>query len=226
LSRDIVALVLTGRRLADATRVEAALRAYRTALEIACGSDTLEANPRFDEKGTGRYLLPGESLFALIIRDLASRPDWDYGRWSTALPDDPRVYLVAYRLLKESGSVDANRSLDSILNRPVTADHSQCPAAIQLAARAEALTHREKLEEAQSVYAEAVQAAEERSLRRTLAYNLANLAIRRGDDVSARDALEQAVDDRSSDAIGRRAFRRLSELDRGKTPSNLIRVKE
>src|SRR5262249_12402275 len=154
---------------------EAALKAYRRALELALttGLDR-SAVPAFDEDAkVRRYALPGEELIGPVVRDLANHADWPFARWSEALPASPVAALAAYGVLREKGSGDAERALGRVLAEAPGEE----PGPIDLAARAEALAFQARWAEAEATYREAIERMPVDLVRRSWWLNVASLAL-------------------------------------------------
>ncbi|MFO0889630.1 MAG: hypothetical protein U0790_10885 [Isosphaeraceae bacterium] len=109
LSRDVVSLRLSARRLRQAGKKEAALRVYRQALQVA-GRAGLALGDELgfdDDREVRRYLLPGESLALELVRELAGERSWSFEDWSGVVPADTVAELAAARFLKEQGHAEA-----------------------------------------------------------------------------------------------------------------------
>ena len=87
-SHDVVTLTWTGRQLRAAGKKDAALRAYRAALQMASRPDFERAVvPSYlDEMQIRRYALPAEDVLTTVIRDLAEAREWTFKDWSGLLP--------------------------------------------------------------------------------------------------------------------------------------------
>jgi tetratricopeptide (TPR) repeat protein len=199
LSRDVVALAWTGRQLLEAGKADAALRAYRAALELAAASDPARGGiPSFDDDPRARrFVLPREDLIGPVVRDMADRSEWTFARWSAALPPSPVVALAAYRALRDKESPDADQALDLAL-----ASDGDDP--IDVAARAEASALRERWDEAESRYRAAVERMPLDPVRRSWWFNLAAIRGHRDDTSGMRAAWDAARGTRPSDPIYRR----------------------
>jgi tetratricopeptide (TPR) repeat protein len=214
LSRDVVALAWSGRQLLASGKKEAALKAYREALAMASRAELSRlAPPGFlDDPQTRRYALPYEELLGAVIRDLVERADWPFAEWSAALPRIGVAPLVAARLLRERGSLDADAALDTVL-----ADNTESPlpedlsAAVYLAAQGEALALRSRWSEAEQRYQQAIDLMPDDRVRRSWSFNLADLALRLGDEPKRLKALEAARGIDSRDEIAQRAQETLRE---------------
>jgi len=202
LPRDAVALAWTGRKLAEAGKVEPALRAYRAALELVSRSEpTRPGPPKFlagRRPGADRFALPGEDLVEPIVRELAGFAGWSFDRWSAALPAGGVAPLVAARVLRESASPDAEKAADLASAGPAAT------TPLGLAARAEALALKERLEEAEAAYRAAIAAMPDDRTRRAWSLNLAEVCGRQNDDAKRRSAWEAAKAGVGGDEITRR----------------------
>ncbi len=121
LSRDVIALAWSGHQWLKAGKRDAALKAYREALEMASGAEPSRlAAPAFiDDTQVRRYALPFEDLIGAVVRDMAAQEDWAFEQWSEALPRFAVAPLVAARTLRERGTPDADRPLDALLRKPM-----------------------------------------------------------------------------------------------------------
>ena len=198
LSHDVVALAWTGRRLAEAGKVEPALKRYREALELVAATPASgQAPPRVIALGTARRLaLPGEDQVEPIVREMAGHAGWTYARWSAALPAHGVAPLVAARVLRETGHPEAEAALDAAL---AAADASP----VGLAARAEALALKERFEEAEAEYHRAIAATADDDARRAWSLNLAEVCSRLNDDARRQAAWEAAKGGGPGDEITR-----------------------
>jgi tetratricopeptide (TPR) repeat protein len=214
LSRDVVALAWTGHQLLSAGKKEAALKAYRAALEMAAKADLSRlAAPAFnDDSQVRRYALPAEELIGPIVRDMAESDSWTYAEWSQALPPIAVVPLAAARVLRERSSPDAEAALDAILDQPDATTPAGASIAVQLAAQAEALALKGRWDEAEKLYGRAIDRLPEGVFRRSWWMNLAEIALRRNDDANRQKALEAAKGNDPSDAIARRAAELLKDF--------------
>jgi tetratricopeptide (TPR) repeat protein len=233
LSRDVLPLAWTGHRLRAAGKKDAAVRAYRAALEIAAQADLSRlAAPSFlDDTQIRRYALPAEELVGPILRDMADSPDWTYAEWSAALPSAPVVRLAAVRLLRERGSPDADAALEALLSED--GSHTAVPvpqgtaAALALAARAEALALKQRWSDAEQHYRQAIELMPDLTFRRSWWMNLAEIALRQNDESGRQKALEAARGNDPNDEITRRAVELLkyygvrTERIDGRTPPNI-----
>ena len=204
LSHDIVTRTLTARRLAQAGKTDAALHVYRDALDLASRAEApRERIPAYlNDPAARRFALPNEELIAGIVRDMASRTDWSYAQWSSAIPDRGVALLATYRVLSEREQVtDANAMLDRLLAEgPPTAVSD----ASDRASRAEGLALKGRLDEAASSYRDAIDALDDETTRRAWWLNLAEVLARTGDRGKVRDALTAAQAGRGDDEIGDR----------------------
>jgi tetratricopeptide (TPR) repeat protein len=223
LSRDVAPLAWTGRRLLDAGKLEAGLRAYRAALDLAAGAEPARLPyPAFlDDPRTRRYALPREALIGPVVRDLAGRDDWPFERWSAALPDSAVVALAAGRALLERDSPDAPKVLEQALAAPEPAEGRA--RAEHLAATAEALALLGRWDEAERGYREAIAAGVDDRDRRAWQFNLAEVRGRLGDDAGRDEARAAAKGNDPNDEIARRAARAQHEAGGGRDREPLRR---
>lgn len=200
LSRDVVTLAWTARRLLDAGKTDAALEVDRQALALAATTAPNGAEvPAFDPQ-TRRFLLPGESRVARIVADLAEHEGWSFAQWSSTLGGSPVATLAAYRALRKNEGLDAGEALDLLIANP--GDDSQPPLA--LAAKGEALAFRERWDEASQCYQAAIERMPVDLIRRSWWVNVAAIADRQGDTAQTRAAWANAKGSRPGDPIARR----------------------
>lgn len=196
LGRDVLAQAWTGRRLLEAGKVDAALRAYRSALEMAERAEPEDSQARGDQPAR-RFALPGEELIASVVRDMAERPEWTFERWASALPTSGVGGLVAARILKEKASPDADRAIEAALA-------SAGPGGLGSAAKAEALALNDRWEEAEAEYRRAIEAATDARARRAWSFNLSDIYAHLNDDTKRRAAWADAKGVGPEDEITRR----------------------
>jgi tetratricopeptide (TPR) repeat protein len=213
LSRDVVSLAWSGRQLLAAGKKEAALKAYREALAMASRAELSRlASPEFlDDPHTRRYALPYEELLGALVRDLAERPDWPFAEWSAALPRFGVAPLVAARLLRERGSLDADAALEAVLADAEAPMPEDLSVAVHLAAQGEALALRSRWSEAEQRYQQAIDLMPDDRIRRSWSFNLADLEQRLGDEPKRLKALEAARGVDSRDEVAQRAQETLRE---------------
>jgi hypothetical protein len=207
LSRDVLCLVTTARRLVSAGENAAALAMYGQALAIAISGDPCRADPaRFSEDpSVPRYLLPGEQRIRGIVRELASSREWTTAQWLGVLPRSALVRLAAARLLREQGQAEAEGLLDLILDEPRTSPLQAAADPLTLAARAESAALRARYREADEQYRRAIDLVESDTIKRSWWFNVADIASRLDDDAQRQAALRAALAVASSDDISRRA---------------------
>jgi hypothetical protein len=207
LSRDVFPLAWTGQRLLAAGKKEAAVRAYRAALEMAARADLARlAAPEFiDDTQIRRYALPGEDLIGPIIADMADQTGWTYAEWSRALPPLAVVRLAAVRVLRERASPESEALLDALASSNDPAAPGGGPPAVPIAARAEALALKQQWREAEQAYRRAVDLMPDPTVRRSWWMNVAEIALRQNDESSRQKALEAARGADPSEEITRRA---------------------
>jgi predicted negative regulator of RcsB-dependent stress response len=213
LSRDVVALAWSGRQLLAAGKKAAALKAYREAMEMASRAELSRlAPPEFlDDSPTRRYALPYEDLLGMVVRDLVERTDWRFADWSEALPRFGVAPLVAARMLRDRSGLDADAALDAVLADGEAPLPEGLPIAVHLAAQGEALALKSRWSEAEERYRKAIDLMPDDRVRRSWSFNLADLALRLGDEPKRLKALEMARGADSKDEITRRAFETLRE---------------
>ena len=207
LSRDVLSLAWSARRLLAAGQKEAALKLYGRSLSIATTGASFRGAPaRFSEDPRDpRYLLPGEERVRDIVRELAARSDWTFSQWSTAIPDSAIARLAAARLLREQGRSEAEALLDLIQ------DQRQTPAApgkadpLTLAAQAEAYALSARWRDADQEYRRAIELIDDDTIKRSWWFNLADIAFRLDDENQRQAALRAALAVAASDDIARRA---------------------
>ncbi|HEY2154919.1 MAG TPA: hypothetical protein VGH33_04775, partial [Isosphaeraceae bacterium] len=207
LSRDAAALTLTGRTLKRAGKAEAALRAYRAALELAASSDASRlAPPAFDDdQQVRRFRLPHEAIVGGVIRDMIEAGDWSFAAWSSALPPRAVVRLAAARILREKGNTDAERALGLVLADDLTSPDSPTLAAEELAAKAEALALTERRREAADRYREAIAMVEDDATQRRWRLALAEVLTPLGESSERATLLEAAKGSDPTDDVTRKA---------------------
>ncbi len=210
-SRDVPALAWVGRALLAAGKKEPALRAFREALEMGSEADLTRAGlPAFlDDPQIRRYALPTEDALASVVREMAASSAWSYRDWASALPRGTASAVVAARVLRESGSPDAETALNDALAwaaedaRGLDADRSA--NAVRLASWAEALAMKQKWAEARDRYRLAVDLMPVDLIRRAWWLNLADLESRVDGEPERQKALEQAKVADLKDEVTRRA---------------------
>jgi hypothetical protein len=160
--------------------------------------------PEYDEESrVRRYRLPGEDLFAAIIREMVDE-SWSYGDWSTALPPYAPAHLAAARLLREQGSNDADKALDAAVGDSDTPPgYSE---ALHLAGQAEACALKSQWDDSETRYRRAIELMPSDIVRRSWWLNVADLAARLDDDVKRQKALESAKGGNTNDPITKRAI--------------------
>ena len=207
LSRDVLSLAWSARRLLAAGEKEAALKMYGQSLSVAMSGESFRAAlARFsDDPSVPRYLLPGEERVRDIVRELASRNEWTFPEWSAALPDSAMVRLAAARLLREQGRSEAEALLDLVLDERRTAAAPGTVGPLTLAARAEAFALRSRWREAEQQYRQAIELIDDDTIKRSWWFNLADIAFRLDDENQRQTALRAALAVAASDDITRRA---------------------
>jgi tetratricopeptide (TPR) repeat protein len=213
LSRDVLALAWTGHQLLAAGKKEAALKAYRAAIEMAAKADLtrLAAPAFFDDPKIRRYALPAEDLIGPIIRDMAGHGGWAYAEWSKALPPFAIAPLVAARVLRDQSVSDADAALDAILGQPDAPPAVGASDAVHLAVHAEALALKGNWAEAEEHYRRAIDRLPEGAIRRSWWINLAEIAYQRNDESNRQKALESAKGGDPNEEITRKAVELLKD---------------
>jgi len=207
LSRDVLCLAWSARRLLAAGEKEASLKMYGQSLAVAMSSESSRAVlARFSEDpSVPRYLLPREERVRDIVRELASRDEWTFPEWSAVLPDSAMVRLAAARLLREQGRSEADSLLDLVLDERGTSAAPGSVGPLTLAARAEAFALRLRWREAGEQYRQAIALIDDDTIKRSWWFNLADIAFRLDDENQRQAALRAALAVASSDDITRRA---------------------
>jgi tetratricopeptide (TPR) repeat protein len=188
LSRDVLTLRRSSKKLLDAGRLDAALAAFRKAIELALESDLDdEAIPAFLDDY--RFALPREAMITPIVADLLESASASADSWRSSLPDSGLVRLVAARLLRKRGDDAASQVLDELIAKPADPGAD----AVALAIRAEALALRERWSESGELWNEAVRrGGVPEAVARTWWFNLAEVEARAGRPDRALQAWEQA----------------------------------
>ncbi len=207
LSRDVAALALTARTLKRGGKAEAALRAYRTALELAASSDPSRLDPPAfdDDPQVRRFRLPHEAIVGGVIRDMIEAGDWCFSAWSSALPARAVVRLAAAKILREKGDTDAERALGLVLAEDLDLPASTGMAAEELAARGEALALTERRREAAERYREAIAMTDDDATRRRWRLALAEVLTPLGESSERATLLEAAKASDPTDDVTRKA---------------------
>ena len=208
-TRDVVTLIWTGRWLRKAGKVESAIRAYRSAMEIASRTsvEDLEPPPFDEDRMVRRYALPRESLIGLAARSMAEDGEWSREQWAEALPPSAASSLVASRVLaRMQKRADADRLADLAIRQAESAPPPGFDLAEERAAGAEALAYRGRWTDAAEQYRRAIDLVEDDATRRMWWLNLAEVAQRAGDDTTRDRAIEAAKAPDSADAITRKAL--------------------
>ena len=209
-TRDVVTLMTTGRRLRKAGKLEASLRAYRSAMEIAskAGRDNLEAPSFSDDPQLRRYALPHEALIGLVARDMVAAGDWTHEQWLAALPPTSTASLVVSRVLANSQKrLDADRLADLAIQQGASPVPPGYDPAEHRAAGAEALAYRRRWTDAAEQYRLAIDQADDDLTRRMWWLNLADMALQSGDDSGRARAIEAAKAPESVDEVTKRALK-------------------
>lgn len=213
LSRDVVSLAWSGHQLFKAGKRDAALKAYRSALELAARVELsrLGSPVVLEEDQVQRFALPGEHLIGVVLRDMISHTEWSYADWSGALPETSVPYVVAARLLREHARADSDAALDAVAAHTKGAAQAGPRGAIQVAALAEAYVLRADWTNAEATYKEAIERMPVEVARRSWWFNLADVERHLNNDRKRQEALEAAKSTAQSDEITRHAL----ELQKG-----------
>ncbi len=203
LSHDVVALAWSGHQLLKAGKKDEALKAYRAALELAATAEVERlAPPSYNEDPQfRRYALPGEDLIGLVVSDMAEEPGATYADWSAALPRFAVAPLVAARVLRERNRLGSDAALDAIVAQSDQAPPAGAPAALHLAAQAEAFAWKSEWAKAEALYKQAIDLMPAERVRRSWWVNVADIALRRNDDTARQKALDAANNHDPKDEI-------------------------
>ncbi len=209
-TRDVVTLVWTGRRLRKEGKLDSAIRAYRSAMEIASKASLEDLDPPifFDDPQVRRYALPREALLAFVAKAMAEDGEWTQEQWAEALPPSATASLVASRVFaRMQKRADADRLADLAIRQAEAPTPPGYDPAEDRAAGAEALAYRGRWTDAAEQYRLAIDQAEDDATRRMWWLNLAEVAQRTGDDAGRVRAIEAAKAPSSVDEITRRALK-------------------
>jgi tetratricopeptide (TPR) repeat protein len=209
-SRDVATLVWTGRRLRQEGKVESAIRAYRSAMEIASKAnlDDLDAPVFFEDSQVRRYALPREALMGLVAKAMAEDGEWTLEQWAEALPPTATASMVASRVLSRlKKRAEADALADRAIRQVESPESPGFDPAEDLAAGAEALAYRGRWTDAADPYRRAIDLAGTDAIRRMWWLNLAEVSQRAGDDAGRARAIESARSTTGIDEITRRALR-------------------
>jgi hypothetical protein len=208
-TRDVVTLVWTGRRLRKEGKLDSALRAYRSAMEIASKTSLGDLDPPafFEDPQVRRYALPRESLLAFVAKAMVEDGEWTREQWAEALPPSATASLVASRVFaKMQKRADADRLADLAIRQSEEPTLAGYDPAEDRAAGAEALAYRGRWPDAAAQYRLAIDLAEDDATRRMWWLNLAEVALRANDDAGRDRAIEAAKSPTTVDEITRRAL--------------------
>jgi len=211
LSQDVEAQAWLGRQLLQSGKKEAALKAYRRALEMASRAEVVRHTPpTFDDDAQVlRYHLPGEDLAKRVVRDMAEQTNWTFSDWKEALPSFALIPLSVARLFRQQGSSDADVALDLILDRLDEPAPAGCSKVLHLAAQAEALAFKGRWKDAESRYREAIEQMPIDLINRSWWLNLAEVDRRLNDESGRQTALGMAKGMDANDEIAQRAVDQL-----------------
>jgi hypothetical protein len=209
-TRDVVTLVATGRKLRKAGKLEASLRAYRSAMEMAARADLDDLDPPTfsEDRQVFRYALPHEALVGLVALDMVSAGDWTSEQWEAALPPTALASLSASRVLARSKKrPEADRLADLAIRQAGAPPPPGFDPAEHRAASAEALAYRQRWTDAAELYRLAIDLVDDDPTRRRWWLNLAEVAQRLNDEPARARAIEAARAPDSGDEITKRALK-------------------
>jgi hypothetical protein len=206
LSRDAVSLSWCAKRLLAGGRKDDAKRMYGKALALLTFDEVAPRSvPRFsDDPAVARYLLPGEERVRDILRELLAKNEWTISEWSEILPRDPTAALAAARLLRELGRSEAGALLDLVLADRQQMAGAGTSGALARAARAEAFALASRWRDALEEYRLAIEQIDNKTIKRSWWFNLADIALRLDEEGLRQDAFQAALAVASSDDIARR----------------------
>lgn len=212
MSRDAISLAQTARALRAAGKDQAAIVAYRRALEIAARTEpTADAPLVFsDDPNVPRYLPPGEAEAAAIVRELADDPAWSPADWADAIPEANLSTLAAARVLRAMGRSEADPLLKRLVERLETETEAAARAAdapeatggagvepfaesLRHAIVAEALALQGDWRGAERHYKAAIGSAGDSRVKRSWWFNLADVAGRLNHEEQRGAALDEAL---------------------------------
>ena len=217
-TRDIVSLVITGRRLHALGKVESSVKVYRQALELALKAEWQGLEPpRFDDDPQVlRYLLPREKLASFVVKDIVARGNWTEEQWSTMLPSSAMAaWVAAKQFIKLDRKADADRLINLATRLGETSAGEGLDESEHRAALAEALATRSQWTDAVEAYRRAIDLCSNDRTRRAWWLNLAELARRMGDDSMRQRAIDAAKASDRIDEITQRARKTQEMLDGG-----------
>jgi tetratricopeptide (TPR) repeat protein len=208
LSRDILSLAWSGHKLLRAGKKDAALKAYRTALDLAVAAEPSRLPPPapVNDDQIQRFDLPGESLAGLVIADMAASTDWSFTDWCDAVPGSSVAMVAAARRMREGARSDSDKALGMILAEENASTPGGFAGAVRLAVRAEAHALRSDWTEAEQLYRAAIERMPIDLIRRSWWFNLADIERRLANDRKRQDAFEAARSTSLNDAITRRTI--------------------
>ncbi len=206
LSRDVIALTHTARTLKKAGKSQAAIHAYRHAMEMATDSQpaTLGTPVFDDDPHVRRFRLPHEALIQGVATDMLDAGGWDSSDWSSVVPASPLARFAVARVLREKGNVDASKLFDLAVDANLPGD----PAlhAENLAAKAEALAFMERKPEAAEGYRRAIDRATDETTRRRWQLGLAEILSTLGASKERAELLEAAKGTDPTEDVTRKAM--------------------
>src|SRR5262249_8819899 len=161
-----------------------------------------------------------EQLVLGILREMSGQPGWNYTTWSESLPNHGLVWLCSYRLLKERGAIEAESALQRLADS--SDEGIKDSLAIHLAAKAKGRSIRNRWQEAEGIYADAIAATSDQTVRRTWHLNRAVILSKAGENDKAVDAIALARAGRGDDDIGSKVAQALEREGLGKQESGAI----
>ena len=209
-SRDVVTLVWAGQRLKKERKFEQALRAYRSAMEMASKARINDLDPPtfYEDPQVRRYALPREGLIGLVVKAMADDGSWNRQQWEEVLPPTSTSSLVASRAFAlRQDRAEANRLADRAILQAESPTPPGFDEAEDRAAGAEALAARGRWTDAAEQYRLAIDQAEDDATRRRWWLNLAEVAQRNNDDAGRARAIEAAKSPTTVDEVTRRALK-------------------
>ena len=208
LSRDVLSLAWSARRLLAAGEKEAALRMYGQSLSVAMSGESSACRPGPVQRRSERSPLPPARRGAgtrhraragfqqrvdvpRVVRGTPRQP-----RWSAWRPPGCSA--------SKAGAKPKPCSTSSWTNeRTAAAPGTAGP--LTLAARAEAFALRSRWREADQHYRQAIELIDDDTIKRSWWFNLADIAFRLDDENQRQAALRAALAVAASDDITRRA---------------------
>lgn len=219
LSRDVLTLTWSARELAEAGEPDRALDLFHRAIILAerARLESLPFPAYRGEPDQRRFDLPYEAAIGPVVREMIDASRWEMEAWGRALTEYAVVPLAAARVLRQRGSPDADRALALAIECSSRPSPDGCDPAVHIAAGAEALAMQGKWVESADRYREAVaklgrrDGETERWMRRSWAFNMADLYARIGDPTREREAQRLALGSAPNDEITKLIVRAKSQ---------------